>query len=246
MKIRIAAVLIIALALMMMTISGNVSAMDDQITVNDPTGDVFASGDGLDDVVDKVDIVYLRLRYVSFPYYVELQVNADIEKNYDGTEYIYTYIITMDFDGDDTEDVTVTYTIPAIGGIMVTYNEGTGMGLLDPSEWSIEDGNTLSIGLKEEYMGGFSENLDMAAGTSVSNSTSFVTATDGVEYEYTPSGDDDDDTSDDDTSDDDTSDDDTSGNETDDDGDSTPGFGIAVIASAVMIAVVVLVRRKRN
>jgi len=63
------------------------------------------------------------------------------------------------------------------------------------------------------------------------------------------SGDDDttdDDTTDDDTTDDDTTDDDTTDDDTSDDDDDSPGFGVVMAVSALVISAVFIIRRKRN
>jgi hypothetical protein len=159
---------------------------------------------------------------------------------------------------DGTEDVILRYIIPAVTPVMILYKEGGGQGNLGSDEWRIEDGNTLSIDMKEEYMFGFSEDLNMEASATVTNKNDRSTATDDVMSGSENTGDDDtsdDDTTDDDIADDDTSDDDTSDDDTTDDGDITdledsddsddsPGFGIAVIVTAIIFISIFTIKRK--
>lgn len=249
MKRQLMTVLIMGLILPLGSISVNVNAMDDQIEVKDETGDVVETGTGTADVNNKVDITYLSLRYVSFPYILNLQVNSDYDRNYDGSDLKYTYAINMDFDKDGSEDIILRYIIPAVTPVMIMYKEGGGTGTLEPEEWSIEDGNTLSVQLKEEYMYGFAEDMNVEVSSTVANKEDQSSSTDYVQAIFGDPVDDDDDTSDGDDDDTSTDDDDDDAADVDDpseDGDDTSGFGFLGVVMAILVSVVVTMRRKKR
>jgi hypothetical protein len=203
-------------ALLLTAFLGTVSGAN-EVMKTDPTGDVFNSGT-VGDEIDNVDIMQIRVTYDSFPAMAYLRVAGDIVT--DGPQTMsYSYIFLIDSTGDGEADIDVTCSFPTNVATIMWGEDG--MGVLDQSKYSVQNGDTLVFELAQQY---FSSEMvyDISAASSATDLRDTSNAVDSVDFDAVSDDDDIDDDATDDDIDDDIDDDLDDDIDDDDDGSSIP------------------------
>lgn len=187
-KILVISAFMLIVPALLFTVSGEGS----MIVRTDPIGDYLETGE-LGDVVDDIDITELSIDYGSFPALLTMKVVGDFPIN-DDMNYSYSFNVMIDSTGDGMEDIDLYYM--SMLGLTVEYGDGD-YEMLNSSSYTIEGAGTFVMDLPQVYFSSTTVH-DISASASVTEMSSFDTAADSIEFQSTPSDDDDDDWPDDD------------------------------------------------